>query len=247
MKKISLAILLVLHGMFAFAQADTAFSPDWEKKLFNSEFALPILIDAALKNAAELEHADAGKLMALEQKKILKKRFYSGFALTSSYQYGTWNNFGWGGEPVNSFNAFDAPLRANYSVGFNVALPLGELLSRHNTIKQQDLAIAQVEAGRKLTEREIRQRVITMYQSIVLAKSQLELHQQAYQSAVVGNELAEKQFKAGEIMIDVMSTVQQNYTTTAVALESARINYETNLLMMEETIGMSIIDLIQIK
>ncbi|MFT2008999.1 TolC family protein [Pontibacter sp. 13R65] len=247
MRKISLAILLVLQGIFAFAQTDAALSPDWEKKLFNSEYALSILIDAALANAAELEHADAGKLMALEQKKIIKKRFYSGFALTSSYQYGTWNNFGWAGEPVNSFNAFNSPLRANYSLGFNVSLPLGELLSRHNTIKQQDLAIAQVEAGRKLTEREIRQRVITMYQSLVLAKAQLELHQQSFQSAVVSHELAEKQFKSGEIMIDVMSNVQQNYTNTAVALQSAKINYETNLLMMEETIGVRIIDLIQIK
>jgi outer membrane protein TolC len=247
MKKLSLAIFLVFNGLVTFAQGTPPQGADWEKKLFYSEYALPILIDAALANAAELENADAAKLIAQEERKIIRKNFYSNFALNSAYQYGTWENFGYAGDPVNSFNAFDSPLRARYTMGFTVALPLGQLLSRHNLIKKQDLTIAQVEGNRKIAEKQIRQQVITLYQNIVLAKSQLELQQQAYQSAVVTNKLAEKQFKSGEILIDAMSSVQQAYNSTAVALQTAKVNYETTLMMMEETIGTRLIDLIKSK
>ena len=247
MKKLSLAILLALNGLMAVAQTDTKQGGEWEKKLFNSEYALPILIEAALGNAAELENADAAKLMAQEERKVIRKNFYSNFALTSAYQYGTWEQFGLAGEPVNSFNAFDSPLQARYTMGFTMALPLGQLLSRHNLIKKQDMAIAQVEGTRKLAEKQVRQQVITLYQNMVLAKSQLELQQQAYQTAVVTNKLAEKQFKSGDILIDAMSTVQQAHTNSAAALRTAKINYETTLMMMEERIGTRLIDLIKSK
>ncbi|WP_165864881.1 TolC family protein [Rufibacter latericius] len=247
MKKLSLALFLALYGLVASAQTAPAKGADWEKKLFNSEYALPILIETAIANSAELENAEAAKLASIEQKKIIRKNFYSGFSINSSYTYGSMNNWNSNGEPVNSFNAFDAPLRARYSMGFSMSLPLGQLLSRHNTLKNQDLAITQVEGSRKLAERAVRMRVITLYQNLVLAKSQLELQQQAYQTAVVSQELAKKQFKSGEIMIDAMSNVQQAYTSTATALQTAKVNYETQLLMMEETIGTRIIDLIQSK
>ncbi|WP_207432159.1 TolC family protein [Sabulibacter ruber] len=248
MKKITLAILLAFQGMLVMAQSGTTQeATDWEKKLFNSEYALPILTEAAITNAAELENADAAKLQAIEQKKIIRKNFYSGFSINSAYTYGSLGNYNLNGEPINSFNAFDAPLRARYNVGLSMSLPLGQLLSRHNLIKNQELAIAQAEGSRKLAERAVRQRVITLYQNLVLAKSQLELQQQAYQSAVVTHKLAEKQFKSGEIQIDAMSTVQQAFTSSSAALKQAKVNYETQLLLMEDTIGMRLIDLIQSK
>ncbi|WP_187261798.1 TolC family protein [Pontibacter beigongshangensis] len=248
MKKISLAILLVLHGMLAIAQTDPApGASDWEKKLFISEYAIPLLIEAAITNSPELENAEATRQSAQEQRKITKKAFFSNFSLNSGYTYGTWNNFNINGEAVNSLNAFDAPLRARYNMGISMSLPLGQLVSRHNQLKIQDLTIAQVDANKRITERGIRQQVITLYQTLVLAKSQLELQQQAYQSAVISHELAEKQFRSGEIQIDVMSNVQQTYTSMTGALQSAKVNYETTLLMLEETIGTRIIDLIQSK
>ncbi|WP_205499815.1 TolC family protein [Rufibacter psychrotolerans] len=247
MKKFTLAVLLAFQGMLVLAQSDPKQAADWEKKLFVSEYALPLLTQAAIANATELENADAVRLQAIEQRKIIRKNFYSGFSINSAYTYGSMNAWSLNGEPINSFNAFDAPLRARYNMGLSMSLPLGQLLSRHNQIKSQDLAIAQAEGNRKLAERAVRQRVITLYQNLVLAKSQLELQQQAYQSAVVTHKLAEKQFKSGEIQIDAMSNVQQAYTNSAVALKQAKVNYETQLLMMEETIGKRLIDLIQSK
>ncbi|MBC3538552.1 TolC family protein [Rufibacter sediminis] len=247
MKKLSLALLMAFYGLVASAQTAPAKEAEWEKKLFNSEYALPILIETAITNSIELENAEAAKLAAIEQRKIVRKNFYSGFSINSSYTYGSMNNWSTNGEPVNSFNAFDAPLRARYNAGFSMSLPLGQLLSRHNTIKNQDLAIAQVEGSKKLAERAVRMRVITLYQNLVLAKSQLELQQEAYQTAVVSLQLAKRQFKSGEILIDAMSNVQQAYTSTATALQTAKVNYETQLLMMEETIGTRLIDLIQSK
>ncbi|GGK56735.1 TolC family protein [Rufibacter glacialis] len=247
MKKTFLVLFLALAYSVAFAQTDPKQGAEWEKKLFNSEYALPILIETALLNSAELENSEAAKLMAQEERKVIRKNFYSGFALNSAYQYGTWEQFGLAGEPVNSFNAFDSPLQARYTMGVTMSLPLGQLLSRHNLIKKQDLAIAQVETTRKLAEKQIRHQVITLYQNMVLAKSQLELQQQAYQSAVVTNKLAEKQFKSGDILIDAMSAVQQAHTTTAAALQTAKVNYETTLMMMEERIGARLIDLIKSK
>ncbi|KAA3436766.1 TolC family protein [Rufibacter hautae] len=247
MKKISLALLLTLYGLVASAQTAPSKGADWEKKLFNSEYALPILIETALANAPELENADAARLASMEQRKIIRKNFYSGFSINSSYTYGSMNNWNTNGEPVNSFNAFDAPLRARYTMGLSMSLPLGQLLSRHNTIKNQDLAVIQAEGSKKLTEKAVRMRVINLYQNLKMAKNQLELQQQAYQTAVVSQEIAKKQFKSGEIMIDAMSNVQQAHTSAATALQTAKVNYETQLLMMEETIGTRLIDLIQSK
>jgi len=247
MKKISLALLISLNGFMAFAQTTTPLESDWEKKLFISEYALPLLMEAAIAHAPELQNADATNLIAVEQRKVIRKNFYSGFSLNSAYQYGTLRNWGSTTEPISSLNAFNQPIQAQYFAGFSIALPLGQLLSRHNLTKIQDLTISQTVENRKIVERSIRQLVITRYQAMVLAKGQLELHQEAFQSAVVSQEIANRQFKRGSILIDAMSTVQQTYTTAAVALQSAKVNYETSLLMMEETIGTKITDLIQSK
>jgi outer membrane protein TolC len=248
MKKLSLAIFMALHGLVAFAQTSPPQANEWEKKLFISEYALPLLIEAAIANAPELQNAEAMKQVAQEQRKIVQKNFYSNFSINSAYQYGSFANFGaLGPDQKSNFNAFNLPVRSQYFAGLSLALPLGQLLSRHHQIKIQDLTISQAEGNKEIAERTIRQNVIVMYQNIVLAKAQLELQQEAYQTAVVSNELASKQFRNGSILIDAMSTVQQAYSTTAVALQSAKVNYETSILMMEEVIGTKIIDLIQSK
>lgn len=248
MKKITLAFILILQAFAVYAQTPAPAQQTWEEKFFgNPEVVLPRLIESAVNYSSQLENLDAVKEGAIEERKIIQKRIYSNFSLGSSYQYGTIGNFfNPTGDP-NGLNSGRVVARPRYTVGVNVNFPLGQMLSRHNELRQQDMQLKQVDATRKTAEREIRQLVIQLYQELQLAKTTLENQQDFLQSALVTRELAARRFKSGQLPLEEQMAATEYYSRALLAKEEAQNRYETQLLILEETIGMSIIDLINTK
>ena len=254
MKRLILSIFLSLQVLIALGQTEGQNRPnDWQEKFFqSSEEVLPILFEAAIKNSAQVEKLDLGKEIALQESKIIRKEIFTNVSLGGTYTYGTSFNllrFANPGQVFDpemlGFNAFKLPSSAQYGTGLTVGLPIGQFLTRHNKIKRQELIQKQFFAESKNTEMEIRKVVIGLYQNIVLAKAELELNQEAFQTASVHYKLAEKQLASGEIMLSEMSVIQETYTRAAIAKETAKVKYETTFLYMEELIGMRIKDLLQ--
>lgn len=217
----------------------------WQEKFFqHSEQVLPLLIQQALKASPEMENNAAQRQIAFENIKITKKSIISGFSVGGGYVYGT--RIGFGDFNQGGLNPFGQPAQGMYNVGFNVGLPLGQLVSRHNEIRIQELNLQQTEALGKLQERETRATVIQLYQDIVMAKAELELRQEALQSANIHLRMAEKQLASRVIQITEMARINEMYSAAAIGHGTAKVRYETSFLMMEELIGMRISDIMAI-
>ena len=245
----SLLLSLLLFFPMLFAQGQQAPEPgdketEWQEHFFTDTKALPLLIAAALQYSADLEKLDHSKNMAVEELKIKRRSLLSGVGLGTGYTYGTRIGLGGGDQQQqNQLNAFVLPAQAQYNIGVMVSLPLDQFLSRRNELNKQQLVIKQTEADRKIMERQIRQLVIGQYQEIALARAQLKLHQEAFQTANIHFKLAEKQFEKGEIQLAEMAKISESYSAAAIAHGTAQVIYATAFLMMEELIGRKIQDL----
>jgi outer membrane protein TolC len=250
MYRILLSFALVMHTLAAFGQGTAKSVENWQEKFFqSSEVVLPILIDAAIKYSAQIENLDAAKQIALANQSIERKRILSGLSIGSSYSYGSVYNLvdPTGARPVGGVNPFNLPTQSLYNVGAQAGISLFSLLGRRYDLQKQVLLLKQADVNRKLGEREIRRNTINLYQEIVLAKAEQEISQESYQLADLRFKLAEKQFAKQEIEVDKMVTVQEFYARARTVREAARIKYETAFLMMEELIGMKVIDLMNSK
>jgi outer membrane protein TolC len=245
MKRTIITVLLSLQVLLVVGQNEPAQPEDPMERFFSSsDYALAMLYDAATKYAAEIERADASKIIAAEEIKTGKRQILSGISLGTSYSYGTWMRFNNIDQPIDPWNAFAMPARSNYSIGLNMSFPLLNFVNRRSEITKREMGLKQAEADRKQVERQIRQEMIMLYQQLVLAREVLQNYQDAYQSANINKELAEKRFREGSIQVDEQIAALDYHSKASLALQEAKNTYTTNLLLLEERIGMTINTLI---
>lgn len=250
MNKVILIVVLAFCTLDVLGQSGPLPIVNWQEKFFqSSDLVLPKLFDAAIKYSAQIENLDAAKQIAVENQQLERKRILNGIAIGSTYSYGSIYNLAdpTSTRPIGGFNPFNLPTQSLYNVGAQAGISLYTLLGRRHELQRQVFLVKQADANRKIQERVIRQSVITLYQDILLARAQLEISQESYQSANLRFKLAEKQFTNHAIQIDEMATVQETNVRARIALETARIKYETSFLLMEEIVGMKISDLINNK
>lgn len=185
MKKITLSILLAFIMVTGFGQTSPVSNSNWQKRFFDSSDAvLPVLISAAIAHSAEIEKADANTKYAQHDIQTQKNTLLSGLSLNTGYHYGTTTVVT--SEQLsqpNQVNAFALPARAQYNVGVGFILPFDRIFGRTNEVTKKELVVKQVEADRKLAEKEIRKEIIQLYQDLVFARIVWTLRQDALQSA----------------------------------------------------------------
>jgi outer membrane protein TolC len=245
MKTLTLLLLLLLTFVGVQGQQTAPVSDEaWQQRFFQADTVLPLLMEAAIAHSAEIEGLELNKSIAREELQLKRKQILSGIGLGSGYTYGTRIGLGNGdAQQQSQLNAFVLPAQAQYNVGVVVSLPLSQVLSRGNELNKQKMVLQQAEADRKVKEGQIRQLVISLYQDIVLARAQLKLHQEAFQTASIHFQLAEKQFEKGEISLSEMARIHESYSAAATAWGTSQVRYATAFLMMEELTGRKIQDL----
>lgn len=249
MKRTITTLLLTLHVLWVVGQAkpqqtEQAVSPQ-DKFFASSDYALPLLYDAAIQHSAEIESAEAAKRIASEDIQVGKRMILSGISIGSGYSYGTWMRFGGQLEDTsNPWNAFSQPVRSNWNVGLNMSFSLLNILNRPNEITKRQMVLKRTEADRRLVETAIRKEIIQLYQQLILSRQVLQNYQDAFQSATINKEISDKRFREGEIQVAEQIQAMEYYNASSLALEEAKNTYMTNLLLLEERIGMTINTLI---
>lgn len=248
MKKILLSFSMVLIIMTGFGQT---ISPEnnWQKRFFDSsEAVLPLLISTAITHSAEIEKAEATKKYAQLDIQTSKYTILNGLAFNTGYHYGTTTvvTSDQLNQP-NQVNAFALPARAQYTVGLGFQLPFDRFFGRKNEVSKKETVVKQVEAERKIAEREIRKEVIGLYQDVVFARIVWTLRQDALQSADINKKIAEKRFNEGQIKVDEQIATMNFYSKAVEDNEEAKSRYLTAYLLLEERIGTTINNLMTAK
>ena len=247
MKKTILAFLPILSAIFCFSQ-DTL----QKRKVIqgatvdSSDVVLPVLINAALKNTPSMAILNSEKQDAENSLKLSRREFLRDVNLQGSYTYGNINTFfpHENGQVLPVYY-YGNNARLVYTAGVGVGINLEQLFGgKRLRVEKQKIAIQQSEAQIKQGEKEIRQQVITLYQQVKLAKVVLKHSQDALQTAYVNKTMADKQFQEGSVQVSDQMTTNQLYTTALLAAEEAKNTYQTNLLLLEELVGIPVAPLI---
>ncbi|SFQ52086.1 TolC family protein [Hymenobacter arizonensis] len=236
MRTLLSGLLLALHTTLAFGQAKPAPSETWQSVFFDSpETALPLLTAAALRHSAQMKAMELEKGIAKQNVTLAKEAIFNNVAVGANYSYG--NLLAVGNLGVDQIAIRNTP---RYSAVASLNLPLGQFVSRGNNIKREQLALQRTEALQQDRENQIREQIIPMYQSVRLARKVFTLQQEALVNVRTNYQLAEKQFRQGQMTLQELSGANSSLTSASVALESARNQYDTAFMLLEEVVGAKI-------
>lgn len=235
------AMALALPATQALAQAPKATSPkeSWQTVFFDSpSVALPLLTAAVLRHSAQLKGLELEKLIGEQDVLIVRKNILGGLAPNLTYSYGNLGGIGQP-DPKNPVQ-FNTTNSGRYSAGVSLSLSVAQIASRGNQIRRERLNLERSETARQEREDQLRQVVIQLYQNVLLARKLLTLQQEAYVTVQSTYRLTEKQFRQGQLSLPDISLANAQLTSAAVAQETARNQYETTFMLLEETAGTKI-------
>ncbi len=205
------------------------------------ELAIDRLTESALARSNSLEALILDRNILAEDLQLARKDIFSNLALVSDYLYGNLGTiaFNEGGPSIG----VGTGLASRYTTGVRLNLPLDRLTNRHNRINRVEYQIKQAEFVQKNRADEIRQLIITMYQDVVLAKRMLDVHTDARESVNINRQMAERQFREGQIPMAELTDIIQAYTRTNIEYQTSYTYYETSLRLLEEVAGVRITEL----
>jgi len=232
-------LLLTLCTAVAWGQDKTTPTDGWQATFFDSPaVALPLLTAAAVQHSAQLQAADKEIAIGQIDVKLAKKSILNIVSLGGGYTYG--NLAGVAIADPNNPSQFTTFSAGRYSTGVSVTLPLDRVATRGNTVQREQLNLERTRALRQSRENEIRQLVIQSYQNVLLARKLLTIRQEASVTVQTSYRLAEKQFRQGQLSLTEFSSASSLLTEVATAETSARSQYETTFMLLEELTGTKI-------
>lgn len=241
MKKAFLLLLLLASVLRVVAQSGPVAA--WETRFFEQPAAtLPRLVEAAARHSAELKALGAEKAMVQEELQMARKAIFSSVLLTNSIGYGNIANVALAEQSVAAVRTANAA--RHYATGLNVNLPLDRLLNRRHQIQRQQLQGQRFEHLAQAQRDALGQRVIDLYQSVLLNRRVLELRQQSYVNAQLNAQLVEKQFRTGEAQLSDVALLQDRFVNATIERENADSKYTTALLLLEDVVGGRVADLL---
>ena len=210
----------------------------WETVFFEQPtVTLPVLTAAAIGHSALIKSLVAERGIGEQDIAIARKSILGSVSLNGAYTYGNLL-----GIYVTDLSGGPSSVRttSRYGVGASMALPLDRIVSRGNFIKRAELGRDREEAMRQDREDLVRQQLIQLYQNVLLARRLLTLRQQAFVNLQTASHLAESQFAQNELTLTELTSTTAALTEATVAQESARSQYDTTFMLLEEVVGTKI-------
>lgn len=223
------------------APAPAAAEP-WQTVFFESPaVALPLLTAAVLKHSAQLRSLEINKTIGLEDLKITRKNILNAVSVGTNYNYGSLVNIAGVSGPGTQLATTG---EGRYSVNVGLGLSVGQLATRGNQMQKERLNVQRNEEQRQSLEDQLRQQVIPLYQNVRLARRLLTLQQEAYVTVQTNFRLSERQFRQGQLALPDFAQATGQVNAASVAQETARSQYETAFMALEELAGAKISTLI---
>lgn len=240
------SVVLALYASLAVAQTPSKPAPDWQTTFFESPgVALPLLTTAAVHHSAALKTIQIEQSINQQDIRIVKKNLLNTVSVGGSYTYGNLASIGYTGSQTPGGPAqANAPSSSRYYGGVNVAVPIDRLTNHGALVKKEQLNLQRTQSVQQEREEVIRQQVIQLYQNVVLARKVLALRQDSYVSAQTNSRLAEKQFNQGQLTLLDFTQASGQFAEVSIAQETARNQYDTAFMLLEEYVGEKIATLI---
>jgi outer membrane protein TolC len=195
------------------------------------------LIDSAIMHNAMIRHHKLeveAKMSNLKSESIYWTR---NLGVQADTRYGTFDNFASNNSGQSTTFFTSTSRQFNYGFGLYMKLPLGDVLNRKQQIKQAKIQIEQATSLEETQEQEIRQQVIRQYQDALLKQRLVNIKSQSLGNARVNMEMVEKEFRNGLIPITEYVRISDIVSHAEADYESAKSDFITSKLLLEEIVG----------
>lgn len=239
-----LKILIFLVVTFAFLPiailAQESKEPDsfLEGEITDKLPSLSMLMDSALQNNPMVDFRELQIIVNRCKLKAEQTYWLRNIGVQTDVRYGTFNVFSTNTAEgqVPDLNASQS-VQTNYGVGAYIKFPIQDFLNRKNQIT---MARAEMEQAEKMAEAqrlEVRQLVINQYNELVLKQRILKIRLNYFETSTISMEMAEKQFRNGVIPISEYTRISEIVTRSQSDYETARVEFITTYLILEEIVG----------
>ena len=195
------------------------------------------LIDSALKHNASVRYRNLDIQVRESGLKTTQNYWLRNMGFQADTRYGTFDNFSSTATTQSTTMYTATSKQFNYGLGLYLKLPLGDILDRKNQIKGANAQLEQARAMEEAQQDEIRQMVIRQYQEVLLKQRLLNIRSLNLGNARVNMEMVEKQFANGLIPVAEYVRISDIISTSEVAYESARSEFITSKMILEDIIG----------
>lgn len=253
MRGVGICLLLLLGGALkgasqalpAAGPGGAAPVPAWQATFFGApEVARPRLLAAAVAHSYDLAVLKTDQDVATQDLKIARKSILSAVQVVNSVGYGNIATVTVADQAVVGTGSGTSTSQTRYSTGLALNLSLDRLASRGNLLNRQKLLVRKTEQVAQAREALLRRQVLELYETVRLDYKILGYRQQAYLTAQLNYQLAEKQFKAGELELSILSQLNATYINAMSDQATASSSYTTAFVTLEELLGCSLAELL---
>ncbi|SDX08047.1 Outer membrane efflux protein [Lutibacter oricola] len=240
MNKLFKILLILTLTIICFNKSQAQTSKTDNITLKGSEFNFPPLnavIDSVLKRSAMLSFRKHG--IGVKESTLKSERLYwtKNIGIQATSQYGTISSFSTSEESTSNISTLTTQDQLNYSVGLYLKLPLFDGLNRKHQLKLAKLEVEAAKSMAKAQEEEIRQRVIVLYQELLLKKKLLKIKSNSLSDARVNMQMVEKEFRNGAVPISEYVRISGMTTNMEAAYETAISEFITSKKILEDMAG----------
>lgn len=200
---------------------------------------LAVLLDSAVNYNAYIKFRK--QQIAVNECKLKAKRveWTRNLGIQGNAGYGNLYNYS-----LNSTGELDPSAVATsrseyqYRASFYINMPLNTPVDRRNQIKLAEIEVEQAESMLGFQTDEVRQTVIRQYNDLILKQRILRVKSTYLETARLNLQMVEKEFQNGVTPINEFSRISQIFYNTESEYETARMEFLTAYMILEELVGM---------
>ncbi|PKP45321.1 MAG: hypothetical protein CVT94_18415 [Bacteroidetes bacterium HGW-Bacteroidetes-11] len=233
-----LIIILIGNPVAISAQTANTFNP-MKDDIGDKLPILQVLIDSAVTNNPYVKFRDQQIIVNESKLRTKKVEWTRNLGLQANVGYGNLYNYS-----TNSTGGIDPlPFATNrvetqYNGSVYLNMPLYTLVDRKNQIKMARTEIEQATFMAEEQRLETRQLVIRQYNELLLAQRILRIKARYMETARINMQMVEKEFSNGVVSVTELTRITEIVSRSESDYESARTDFLTAYLILEELTGM---------
>lgn len=196
------------------------------------------LIDSAIVHDPYVRFRDLQVVVNQCKLKAEQSYWLRNLGVQSDVRYGTFNNFSTNTAEGQNPDIFATQTsQMNWGIGAFIKFPIIDIVNRKNLVTLAQTEIEQAESMSRLQKNEIRQLVIKQYNELVLKQNILKIKAKYLALINTNVMMIEKEFQNGVVAISEYTRVMGIYTSAESDFETARVEFLTAYMLLEEIVG----------
>lgn len=196
-----------------------------EIDLINFLPPLNVLIDSALVHSPQVDFFSSEVTRREYEVGIVKKDWARSIIVGYSQTAGTFGN------------QLSDQLNTGYQFSINIAFPLSTFYGRGDRVGAAEAILQSAKNSKADMQMQVRNQVVELYNQLMLSHRLLQIHSDARQTAIMLMEIAQKQFREGELPVSQFSNTTDLFSSVQNEYEKARTAFETSYLRLERLVG----------